>query len=98
MTRAAVVEMLKLPALSPPVPTMSNTGSSNSHVVAAARIAAAHPAISSMVSARVLLVESAAKNAAVCVAEVLPDMTSSMTEYASSYVRSCLSTSLKIAS
>ena len=69
---AEVVEMLKLPALSPPVPTISNTSIPVSTFVAWSRMAAAQPAISSVVSALALFVESAAKNAAFCVGEVSP--------------------------
>ena len=83
-TRADVVEMLKLWALSPPVPTISNSSISVSTFVACARMAAAQPAISSVVSALALLVDNAAKNAAFCVAEVSPLMISFMTAYASS--------------
>ena len=69
---AEVVEMLKLWALSPPVPTISNTSMPVSTLVAWARMAAAQPAISSVVSARALFVERAARNAAFCVAVVSP--------------------------
>ena len=84
MTIAEVVEMLKLCALSPPVPTISSRSSSFSNLVAASRIAAAQPAISSMVSALVDFVDRAARNAAFCVALVLPAIISLMTSYASS--------------
>ena len=60
--------------------------------------AAAQPEISSIVSALVLLVESAARNAAFCVALVSPLIISLITAYASSYVKSCLSTIFTIAS
>ena len=83
-TKEAVVEMLKLWALSPPVPTMSITSKSVSTFVAWARIAAAQPAISSVVSARALLVDKAAKKAAFCVGDVSPFIISFMTMYASS--------------
>ena len=83
-TSAAVVEMLKLCALSPPVPTISKTSIPGSTAVAWARIAAAQPAISSVVSARALLVDSAARNAAFCVGVVSPLMISFITVYASS--------------
>ena len=71
--------MLKLFEWSPPVPTISRVSIPVSTGVAWARMAAAQPEISSMVSARVLLVESAARKAAFCVAVVWPDMTSFMT-------------------
>ena len=76
ITNAEVVEMLKLWALSPPVPTISRRSRSFSKRVAASRIAAAQPVISSMVSAFVLFVERAARNAAFCVGVVAPDMIS----------------------
>ena len=63
-TSALVVEMLKLLALSPPVPTISNVSMPVSTFVACDLIAAAQPAISSVVSAFALLVEREARNAA----------------------------------
>ena len=48
-----------------------------------ARIAAAQPAISSVVSTLALFVESAARNAAFCVAVVSPLIISFITAYAS---------------
>ena len=63
-TRAEVVEILKLWALSPPVPTISNTSMPVSTWAAWTRMAAAQPAISSVVSARALFVERAARKAA----------------------------------
>ena len=78
-TKAEVVEMLKLWALSPPVPTISKISQGVSTWIACARIAAAQPAISSVVSAQALLVDKAAKKAAFCVALVSPDMISFMT-------------------
>ena len=78
-TSAAEVEMLKLWALSPPVPTISNTSMPGSTFVAWSRMAAAQPAISSVVSARALLVDSAARNAAFWVGLVSPDMISFIT-------------------
>jgi len=83
-TRADVVEILKLCALSPPVPTISKRSIPVSTFMACALIAAAHPAISSVVSALALLVDKAARNAAFCVAVVSPLMISFITEYASS--------------
>ena len=79
VTSAAVVEILKLWALSPPVPTISSRSIPVSTRVAWARMAAAQPAISSMVSARALLVERAAKKAAFWVGEVSPLMISFIT-------------------
>ena len=79
VTRAAVVEMLKLWALSPPVPTISMRSIPVSTRVAWARMAAAQPAISSMVSARALLVDRAARKAAFWVGVVWPPMISFIT-------------------
>ena len=65
MTRAAVVEILKECAPSPPVPTISSVfmpGCSTG--VAWLRMASAQPEISSIVSAFVLFVLRAARNAA----------------------------------
>ena len=74
---AVVVEILKVFARSPPVPTISSTSMPGcSTGVANSRMAAAQPLISSMVSALVDFVESAAKNAAFCVAVVSPLMIS----------------------
>ena len=78
-TKAAVVEILKLCALSPPVPTLSNTSIPVSTRTAWARMAAAHPAISSFVSARALFMDIAARNAAFCVGLVSPLMISFIT-------------------
>ena len=63
-TIADVVEILKLPALSPPVPTISKRSKSVSTGVACFLIALAQPAISPVVSALALFVDSAARNAA----------------------------------
>ena len=71
--------MLKLCAPSPPVPTISKISMPVSTFVAWSRMAAAQPAISSIVSALVLLVERAAKKAAFWVAVVSPLMISFMT-------------------
>ena len=78
-TRPEVVEMLKLWALSPPVPTISKTSIPVSTWTAWARMAAAQPAISSVVSARALLVDRAARKAAFWVGEVWPLMISFIT-------------------
>ncbi len=78
-TKAEVVEILKLWALSPPVPTISNSSMSVSTLVACARMAAAQPAISSVVSALALLVDRAARKAAFWVALVCPLMISFIT-------------------
>ena len=79
-TKAEVVEMLKLWAPSPPVPTISMRGISPASTRrACSRMAAAQPVISSMVSALGLLGERAARNAAFWVAEVSPFMISFMT-------------------
>ena len=71
-TSAEVVEILKLCALSPPVPTISSTSIPVSTRVAWSRIAAAQPAISSVVSALALFVDRAARNAAFWVGVVSP--------------------------
>ena len=63
-TIADVVEILKLPALSPPVPTISKRSKSVSTGVACSLIALAQPAISHVVSAFALFVDRAARNAA----------------------------------
>ena len=76
---AEVVEILKLCALSPPVPTISKTSMPVSTFVAWSRIAAAQPAISAVVSALALFVERAARNAAFCVGVVSPLIISFMT-------------------
>ena len=73
------VEMLKLWALSPPVPTISKMSMPVSTFVAWSRMAAAQPAISSVVSAQALLVERAARNAAFWVGVVSPLMISFIT-------------------
>ena len=78
-TSAEVVEMLKLWALSPPVPTISKISMPVSTLVAWSRMAAAQPAISSVVSALALLVESAARKAAFWVGVVSPLMISFIT-------------------
>lgn len=71
--------MLKLWALSPPVPTISKISMPVSTLVAWSRMAAAQPAISSVVSALALLVESAARKAAFWVGVVSPLMISFIT-------------------
>ena len=74
---AAVVEMLNVLERSPPVPTISSVSMPGcSTGVAISRMAQAQPLISSMVSARVFLVESATRNAAFCVGVVSPRMIS----------------------
>ena len=78
-TSAEVVEMLKLRALSPPVPTISKMSIPVSTRVAWSRMAAAQPAISSVVSALALLVERAARKAAFWVGVDSPLMISFMT-------------------
>ena len=83
-TMAVVVEILKLWAPSPPVPTISSRSRLCVSRVALSRIAAAQPVISSMVSAFVLLVDSAARKAAFWVGVVSPLIISLMTAYASS--------------
>ena len=77
--RAAVVEMLKVLERSPPVPTISSVSMPGcSTGVASSRMAVAQPEISSMVSARVFLVERAARKAAFWVGVVWPLMISLM--------------------
>ena len=84
-TSAAVVEILKLCAPSPPVPTISKISISPlSKGNACSRMAVAHPVISSIVSICALLVDNAARKAAFCTALVCPDIISFMTVYASS--------------
>ena len=79
-TKAAVVEMLKLLDRSPPVPTISKTSMPGWGTgVACSLMAAAQPEISSMVSAFVLFVERAARNAAFWVAVVSPFIISFIT-------------------
>ena len=76
-TNADVVEMLKLPALSPPVPTISRTSMPPlSTLRACSRIAVAHPVISSIVSNLALFVDNAARNAAFWVDVDMPPMIS----------------------
>ena len=83
-TSAEIEEMLKVLEPSPPVPTISSVGLSYSTLVACARIAAAQPEISSVVSDLALFVDMAAKKAAFCTCELSPLITSFMTAYASS--------------
>jgi len=72
-TSAAAVEMLKVPALSPPVPQVSRRSSTPSlSARARERIALAHPAISSAVSPFIF---SAIRNAAVSGSETSPSRT-----------------------
>ena len=76
-TKADVVEMLKLPALSPPVPTISRTSMPClSTFSACSRIAAAQPVISSIVSNLALFVDNAARKAAFWVDVDIPPMIS----------------------
>ena len=83
--KAEVVEILKVWALSPPVPTISSTSMPGcSSWTAFWRMAAAQPEISSIVSAPVLFVLRAARKAAFCVAEVSPLIISVITVNASS--------------
>ena len=71
--------MLKVLERSPPVPTISSVSTPGcSTGVASSRMAAAQPEISSIVSALVDLVESAARNAAFWVGLVSPLMISRM--------------------
>ena len=78
-TSAEIEEILKVLAPSPPVPTISRVGLSYSTFMAWARIAAAQPEISSVVSAFALFVDMAAKKAAFCTCELSPLMTSFIT-------------------
>ena len=78
-TNMAVVETLKEWEPSPPVPTISMVSMPVFTGVACSRMAAAQPEISAMVSARVLLVDRAARKAAFWVAVVCPFMISFMT-------------------
>ena len=94
-TIAAVVEMLNVREPSPPVPTTSTT-SARVGVTAStcARIASAHPAISSAVSP---FARSATRKPPICAGVASPPMISLITACASSRPRSCPSRSFWIA-
>jgi hypothetical protein len=86
MTKAAVVEMLNVPAASPPVPQVSTKGpapSSTSTARAWARIADAKPAISSTVSPRI---RSAVTKAPIWAPVTCPPMIASIAAAASALV------------
>ncbi len=83
-TKAAAVEMLKVPLASPPVPQVSMAPSGARTFVALARMARAAPAISSTVSPRV---RNAIKSPAISAGDAAPDMTNSKAWRASSWLR-----------
>ena len=70
-TIAAAVEMLKVPALSPPVPTVSMAPAGAAIGKALARMVRAAPVISSTVSPRS---RNAIRNAPICDGVALPDI------------------------
>ena len=85
-TNALVVEMLKVPASSPPVPTISITAKSGSSLSPFSLMTVAHAVISSMVSP---FIRSPVKNAAICAGVVSPLMISFITSFAASKLKSC---------
>ena len=85
MTIATVVEMLKVPALSPPVPQVSSSGERRVRIGGTRRrIASAMPAISSGASP---FMRSATANAAIWAGVASPASTCSMLARASSRLR-----------
>ena len=94
-TNADVVEMLKVPTWSPPVPTISMTSLSGLIFTPFSRITSANAVISSMVSP---CMESAIKRPPICACVAVPSIISSMTPLASSYVRSSFFVNFAIAS
>ena len=86
-TKAAVVEMLKVPEASPPVPQVSRRGGRPPEMrVALARMTAANPATSSSVSP---LQRKATRKPPIWASVVLPLMIWSITAVAVSRSRSC---------
>src|SRR4029079_3855442 len=83
-TKAAQVEMLKVPLPSPPVPQVSMAPSGARTVSTLARMARAAPAISSTVSPRT---RSPMTSALICAGVAAPDITRSKASAASSWVR-----------
>src|SRR5580765_7428128 len=95
VTIATVVEMLNVPALSPPVPQVSSSGERRVRIGwTRARIAAAMPAISSGVSP---FMRSATASPPIWAGEASPVSTCSMLACARSRDRSCLSTARAMA-
>ena len=84
-TSAATVEMLNVPASSPPVPTMSITPGPASTVTMCSRMARANPASSDAVSP---FTRSATKNAPTAASCMPPSSSSVMASWASAEVRS----------
>ncbi len=87
-TKVAVVEILKVPNASPPVPHISIAGKSRGTVTIMSRIAWANPVISSTVSP---FARSAIRKPAICGSSNSPDIIEDITLNASSRVRFCLS-------
>ena len=83
-TKAAQVEMLKVPLPSPPVPQVSMAPSGARTVSTLARMARAAPAISSTVSPRT---RSPMTSAPICAGVAAPDITRSKASAASSWLQ-----------
>ena len=88
-TNALVVEILKVPTSSPPVPTMSITGKGGDSFTALSRITVAQAVISSMVSPFIL---RAVRNEDICAWVAFPLMISSITSLVVSKSRFLFST------
>ena len=86
---ALVVEILKVPTSSPPVPTMSITGKGGDSFTALSRITVAQAVISSMVSPFIL---RAVRNEDICAWVAFPLMISSITSLVVSKSRFLFST------
>ena len=80
ITKAAVVDILNVPELSPPVPTMSSTSNGVSILEALFLITFAQAVISSMVSPFIL---RAVRKEEICAGVALPLIISSITSSAS---------------
>src|SRR6476620_2208899 len=93
-TKAAQVEMLKVPLPSPPVPQVSMAPSGARTVSTLARMARAAPAISSTVSPRT---RSPMTSAPICAGVATPDITRSNASAASSWLRLSPAATLAIA-
>ena len=78
-TKAAVVEILKVPASSPPVPTMSMTSLWGRIFTPFSLMTSAKAVISSILSP---CIRSAAKKAPICACVALPSIISSITAFA----------------
>ena len=94
-TKAAVVEMLKLPEPSPPVPQVSTTGPETVTGTALSRITDASPAISSTVSP---FKRSAVRKAAIWAGVASPSIISVMTAAACSMASDLPCTRVSMAS